>query len=332
MTSGGMKPVRIGVAGMGGFGLLHAMTLQGIGEAELVAVMHRRRDRLDEIADRLPGVHGYTNLEEAIAESEADAWVVASSTAAHAVMAQKILKAGKTVLLEKPLAATLAEAETIRPWVKPDSSNLMLGHILLFNSEFRQLAQEVRQRSPVEYLSSVRHRPIATMGALPGEHPLELLMVHDLYMTQVLMGRGDPVSFDCRVHRVGSGAVDLAIAQLQWPDGALASYAASFMTPGGMPADGFDRLEVFGTGWMARMQPNPRPLDLWDDRARWPMMLEIRADPHAPSGMMAEELRCFCRVVRGLEPVPVGARYEDAMQVQRWLDCLKASTQSSVSR
>ena len=37
---------------------------------------------------------------------------------------------------------------------------------------------------------------------------------------------------------------------------------------------------------------------------------------------MAEELRCFCRVVRGLEDVPVGATYADAIQVQRWMDKL----------
>lgn len=328
MTEAKFKPVRIGVAGAGGFGLLHALTLQGLGEAELVAVMHRRQNRLAEIAPKLPGVRGYTNLDQAVTESGAEAWVIASSTAAHVAMTETILKAGKPVLLEKPLAESLADAERLRSWVKSDSGNLMLGHIMLFNSEFRQLLDEVRKRGPVAYLNSVRHRPIATMNVLPGEHPLDLLMVHDLYMTQVLVDRADPVRFDCRVHRHRSGAVDLAVAHLQWADGTLGSYSASFMTPAGMPADGFDRLEVFGEGWAARLEPNPRPIELWDDRACWPMPLEIRADPMAPSGMMAEELRCFCRVVRGLEPVPVGATYEDAMQVQRWLDRLEASARS----
>jgi hypothetical protein len=47
--------------------------------------------------------------------------------------------------------------------------------------------------------------------------------------------------------------------------------------------------------------------------------LEIRADPSGPTGMMAAELRAFCRVVRGLQHVPMGATYDDAMQVQRWM-------------
>ena len=45
--------------------------------------------------------------------------------------------------------------------------------------------------------------------------------------------------------------------------------------------------------------------------------------------MLVEELRCFCRVVRGLEPVPLGATYEDAVQVQRWLDRLENSVVES---
>ncbi|MHC4442777.1 MAG: Gfo/Idh/MocA family protein [Planctomycetota bacterium] len=325
MKSGRFEPVRIGVAGVGSFGELHALTLQGIAEAELVAVTHRRQNRLDEVAKNLPGVPGWTQLEQAVAESRAEAWIVASSTAAHVPMTRTILEAGKPVLLEKPLAASLTEVESLSSLVASDSSNLMLGHILLFNSEFRQLADEVRQRGPIAYLNCVRHRPVTTMELLPGESPLHLLMVHDLYVTQVLAERADPVHFDCRIHCTDSGAVDLAVGHLQWEKGMMADYAASFMTPSGMAADGFDRLEVFGKGWAARLDPNPRPMELWDERARWPMALEIRADALAPSGMMAEELRCFCRVVRGLEPVPVGATYRDAMQVQRWLDQLESA-------
>ena len=79
-------------------------------------------------------------------------------------------------------------------------------------------------------------------------------------------------------------------------------------------------MEVFGTGWSARISPNPRPIDVWDEYASWPLALEIGTNP--PSGMMAEELRCFCRVVRGEQSVPVGATYADALQVQRWMDRL----------
>jgi hypothetical protein len=85
-------------------------------------------------------------------------------------------------------------------------------------------------------------------------------------------------------------------------------------------------MEVFGTGWSARIIPNPRPIEVWDDsRASWPLPLEIRAGAGGATGMMAEELRCFCRVVRGLQGVPKGATYQDAVQVQEWMDKLHAA-------
>jgi hypothetical protein len=96
------------------------------------------------------------------------------------------------------------------------------------------------------------------------------------------------------------------------------------MTPEGMATNGFDLLEVLGDGWAARTRSSPRPIEVWDERARWPMALEIRADQGGPTGMMAAELRAFCRVVRGLEPAPRGATYRDAIQVQRWMDRLRA--------
>jgi hypothetical protein len=59
------------------------------------------------------------------------------------------------------------------------------------------------------------------------------------------------------------------------------------------------------------------------------MNLEIRSAPLRPTGMLAEELRTFCRVVRGLESVPIGATYEDAIQVQRWIQNLEVVSEGS---
>jgi hypothetical protein len=93
---------------------------------------------------------------------------------------------------------------------------------------------------------------------------------------------------------------------LKWSSGVVASFAAGYLTPSGMAPRGFDRTEVFGDGWSARISPNPRPIEVWDnEKATWPMPLEIRTDASGPTGMMAEELRCFCRV-SGEQPVPTG--------------------------
>ena len=314
-------PVKVGVIGLGRFGRLHSLTLAGLAESELVALVARRQESLDKMSQELPGVRGWTNLTQAIQQSDAEAWVVACSTASHVIVAKELLESGKAVLLEKPIADNMDDAQSLAPLVQPDSSNLMIGHIVLFNSEYQQLREVAVQQGPISYINCVRHRPADIVKDFPDENPLHAAMVHDLYATQVLLDRAEPDQFSSQFHRTASGAIDLALAQLKWNSGPVASFAASYLTPSGMPPRGFDRTEVFGEGWSARISPNPRPIEVWDSHASWPLALEVRANP--PSGMMAEELRCFCRVVRGLQAVPIGASYTDAIQVQRWMEKLK---------
>lgn len=322
MAAKSFKPVKIGVIGLGRFGRLHSLTLSRLAEAELVGVVARRQESLAAINKELPDVPGWTNLTQAIEESGAEAWVVACTTHSHVAVARELLERDKVVLLEKPIADSLEEAEVLAPLVRPDSSNLMMGHIVLFNSEYQQLREVARKRGPISYIDCVRHRPASIVENFPGENPLHAAMVHDLYATQVLLDCAEPDHFSAQYHRTASGDIDLALAQLQWNGGPVASFAASYLTPAGMPPRGFDRTEVFGEGWSARIEPNPRPISVWDSEASWPLALEVRANP--PSGMMAEELRCFCRVVRNREAVPTGATYSDAMQVQRWMEKLNA--------
>ena len=327
MSQTNFDPVKVGVIGLGRFGRLHSLTLSGLAEAELVAVVARRQASLDALAEELPDVPGWTNLAQAVTQSDAEAWIVACTTASHVPVTKVLLQAGKTVLLEKPVADNLDEADSLKPLVRPDSSNLMMGHIVLFNSEFQQLRDEVRQRGPIAYINCVRHRPASIVEQFSGENPLHAAMVHDLYATQVLVGRSEPVHFSAQYHRTQHGVIDLALAQLKWAHGPVASFAASYLTPKGMPPRGFDRTEVFGDGWSARINPNPRPIEVWDETASWPMALEIRAEPSGATGMMAEEQRCFCRVVRGLQAVPLGATYADAIQVQQWMHTLDSCAQ-----
>lgn len=319
MSSEVVKPLRIGVCGAGQFGRLHAKTLAGLAEAELVAIVDHHPATLEHLPGELSKIPQWTQLSEAVVSSGAEAWVIASGTASHVPAATQILEAGLPVLLEKPIATNITSAESLGAFVGPGSCNLMMGHLLLFSSEFQGLNDELQARGPAVLINSVRHRPICTLKDYPGETPLRLLMVHDLYMTLVLTKGAAPSRFHCTRHQQGSSGTDLVVVNLQWPDGGTASLIASFLTPVGMPDEGYDRLEVFGNGWAARIHPNPRPFELWHDRAYSPMSHDIRLGAYGPEGMMAAQARHFCKVARGEARVPFGARYEDAMQIEQWL-------------
>lgn len=322
MKSGSFQPVRVGVVGVGGFGRLHALTLAGLAEAELVAIVDQRQERLAEISQELPNIATWTNLAEALQEAGAEAWVVATNTESHAPVAEQILSAGGQALIEKPLAESLTVARRL----ESSGNRIMLGHILLFAAEFRQLLQEVDRRGPLVYLNLERHRPTTTWDYYR-ESPFRLTMVHDLYLIFALTGGQEPSRIKGRLRSGEDGRLDLAKAHLEWSGGVWASLTASYLTPPGMSSDGFDRLEVFGQGWAGHLRLNPQPFEIWSERAEWPLALNIYADSVAPSGWLAEELRHFCRVVRGQADPPLGARYTDALRIQSWLEQLEISAQ-----
>lgn len=312
--------IKTGVVGAGNFGRLHALTLAGLAEAELVALVDNREDRLAEVSRELPGVPTWTDLGGALRKANAEAWVIATSTESHVPVAEQILSAGGYVLIEKPLAESLTAARRLEPY----SHKIMLGHILLFAAEFRQLLHEVGQRGPLTYLNLERHRP-ATTWDYYRESPFRLTMVHDLYLAFALTGGAAPKHISGRLRVREDGRLDLAKAHIEWPGGVWASLTASFLTPPGMKSDGFDRLEVFGDGWAGQLRLNPQPFEIWSDRAEWPLALNVHANSVAPSGWLAEELRHFCRVVRATAEPPLGARFEDALRIQAWLERLEES-------
>ena len=321
------QPHRLAVVGLGDFGSLHAATIDRLPECQLAAVVDHDPKRLAKARRRWPHAVPLTDTKEADRTLAIDGWIIASTSDTHVPIAREILASGGKVLIEKPLAESLSEAERLDRWVASDSSNVMLGHIVLFGTEFRQLLKQARNRLPIRFIDAVRHRPSTTLDTYPGENPFHLTMIHDLYCVQVLMSGSDPVSFSSHTHRDSAGRINLALARLQWEDGSIASLTASFLTPPGMPADGFDRVEVFGHDWAARISPNPRPIELWDEAPRHPMTLEI--DEDSATGMLAEQLRCFCRVLAGDADVPAGATFQDALQVQRWLQRLSEVTPMS---
>jgi predicted dehydrogenase len=325
MNEGRYHPVNVGVIGLGRFGKVHAKTLVGLTEANLTAIVDRDGRVLEGLEGELAPIPKWEDLSDALQRAEVEAWVVATRPDSHIRLAEEILAAGRHVLIEKPLAPSLEEASRLRSILGPSSPVVMMGHTMLFAPEIRQLMREVESRGRLIYFHSFRHRPASLWH--PGrDSPLRELMVHDLYLAYALVRGEEPVRFSARIHPREGGGSDLALAHLEWENGTWGSLTASFITPAGMSEEGYDRLELFGLGWSAHVSLVPQGLEIWSDRAEWPIALNIVADPESPSGWLAEELRLFCRAVRGRAEIPFGARYEDALRVMEWLERLEAGS------
>ncbi|UCE87945.1 MAG: Gfo/Idh/MocA family oxidoreductase [Deltaproteobacteria bacterium] len=155
----------------------------------------------------------------------ADAAIVAVPTIAHLAVVREALRAGLDVLVEKPIAATVEEAETLLDLARTLGRVLQVGHLENFNSAMRGLPDRIRRPRFVE-----AHR----LGPFP-ERGTDVdvvrdLMIHDLEIIQQLVGEeperveaiGVPVLTDC---------VDIANARVAFPGGCVANLTASRVSP-----------------------------------------------------------------------------------------------------
>lgn len=213
-----MKSVRVGVAGVGTWGANHARVIAALPEAEVSGFHDARPERAAEIA----GHHGgrpFADLDGLIESS--DAVIVAVPTTAHHEVAMRAFRAGRHVLVEKPIASSLEEADDMVRCASDAGLVLMVGHLERFNPAVEALlARSGRPRFvEVHRLSPFHVRGLDVSVVLD-------LMIHDLDILLTLAR--SPLR---EVSAVGvpvlSPSIDIANARLLFEDGCVANLTAS---------------------------------------------------------------------------------------------------------
>ena len=129
-----MSKVRIGVAGANGaFGSKHLDALAQIDEVEIVAAMATTLDKADGVADKYSISNRFDNYDQMLGLSDLDAVILATPTQIHAEQGLKAMAAGKHVLIEIPMADTLADSEALVAKQKETGLVAMAGHVRRFN-------------------------------------------------------------------------------------------------------------------------------------------------------------------------------------------------------
>lgn len=217
-----MKRVRIGVIGGGHLGTIHTRLLAGQEHVELVGVA----EPLAEVRERLaaqfqvPTVDNYRQLLGRI-----DAAVVAAPTRYHHDIALDLLARGVHVLVEKPLASTVAQAERLVAEAEKQGAVLQVGHVERYNPALA--AVEPHLGTP-RYIEASRCGPYSFRSTDIGV--VLDLMIHDLDLVLALV---DSTLID--VAAIGSPVIgpheDLAQARLQFANGCVANLTASRVHP-----------------------------------------------------------------------------------------------------
>jgi predicted dehydrogenase len=210
--------MRVAVIGVGHLGQHHARIYAAMEGVELVGVVDTNRARADEIAAKF-GATPFSDAREVM--DRVDAVSVAVPTAAHLDVALPFLAARKAVLVEKPLAPSVADADRLLAAAAVSGALLAAGHTERFNPA-------VEAARPL--ITDPRFIEVHRLGTFP-DRSLDIdvvfdLMIHDLDLLLAVV-KSDVVSVEAVGVNVLTPRTDIANARLRFASGCIANLTAS---------------------------------------------------------------------------------------------------------
>lgn len=209
--------VKVGVVGAGHFGRFHALKVAGAKRATLAGVCDLDAARAATLAREAKSVP--LDWDALLAAS--DAVIVAAPADAHFALADAAMRAGRHVLVEKPIAATLEEADRLAARARECGVVLQVGHLLRYSAEHQAIS--MRMARPV-YIDCVRIAPFKPRGT--DVSVILDLMIHDLDLVLALVA--SPIAgVDAVGAPVASEHEDIANARVRFENGCVATITAS---------------------------------------------------------------------------------------------------------
>ena len=211
-------PLRCAAIGVGHLGKWHAAKYAALPDTELVAVV----DADPETAQGIASEHGCrAEIDHRSLIGAVDAVSIAAPTTLHHSIARDFLEAGCHVLVEKPITATLDEAEELNRIAETRGLILQVGHLERFNAALRRLTESPLHPRFIESHRLAPYKPRATDVSVVLD-----LMIHDIDIILALVAA--PLA-EVRASgaRVLTGDIDIANARLEFTDGCVANVTAS---------------------------------------------------------------------------------------------------------
>jgi len=280
--------LKVAVIGAGHMGRYHAQKFAQCEGAKLVAVVDADASR----AAFFPGCDFYTDYRKVL--EIADAAVVAVPTDRHHRIALACLDAGLHVLIEKPIATTLKQADELIALAKKRRAVLQVGHVERFNRGFAALT--ARLDRPM-FIETERLAPFKQRGA---EVDVVLdLMIHDLDLV-VALARSEVKRVSASGFRVLTRDIDIATALIEFRSGCVANLSASRVSQAAVR-----KLRMFQHGVYVSA-------DLQSGAVRFVTQrggeLKQTDENYAGGDALAEQARCFVLAVTKKAPVAVSGQ------------------------
>src|ERR1019366_1219497 len=302
-----MKRVRVAVVGVGHLGKEHARILAGLPEVELVGVADVNLDQAQAVARRhnTQAFNDYWPLLNLV-----DAASIVVPTTYHVGVAREFLKRGIPLLVEKPLARTVVEAQELVDLADRHGAVLQVGHIERFNPAYEDLRS--RPFRP-KFVRAQRMGPFTGRSTDVGV--VLDLMIHDLDLllglVQAPVRSVEAVGMSCY-----GGHEDVANARLHFVTGCIAEVTASRASP-----TASRQMQLWGPEGYAEVDFGSRKLTLVQpsEQVRRHGLDPARLDP-ASRSRIREEL-----FTRHLELLTIDGKAQDQLtcELQEFITCVK---------
>jgi predicted dehydrogenase len=212
------REVRVAVVGVGHLGRHHARIAAAMRGVRCVGVLDRHEGRAAEVG-REHGIPVLNRLEDVVAAAEAV--VIATPTITHAEIAQRLVAGGCDVLVEKPITATIAEADALLAAARAGGRIVQVGHVERYNPA---VCAAFAMATDVRFIET--HRlGVFTQRSLDVDVVLDL-MIHDLQIVRELAG-GPAEEIRAVGMPVLTSTIDIANARIAFAGGCVANLTAS---------------------------------------------------------------------------------------------------------
>jgi predicted dehydrogenase len=331
------SPVRIAVVGLGYWGPNLIRNISELPGAEALIACDLRADVLEGIGRRYPSVELTTSYVDVLADPRVDAVVIATPVSRHHPMAKAALLAGKHVFVEKPLAASTAEAGDLIGLAERSGLLLMPGHTFLYSPPVMLIRDMIRsgELGEIYFISTSRvnlglHQSDVSVAWDLGPHDFSILR----YWLDETPDVVSAISRGC----VMPDIPDVAFINLEFPCGAVAHVELSWLAPSKLRRTTIvgsrkmvvyddtssEPVRVFDSG---AIPPNPETFGEYKLTYRTGDIVSPHLEAAEP---LYRELDDFCAsIVSGATP---RSSAELGLEVVRMIEAVDASLESSGAR
>ena len=300
-----MKKIRAAVVGVGYLGRFHAQKYAALSQCELTAVVDINAEVASRVAAEL-GTRALTDYRELC--GQIDAVSVVTPTDSHAEIATALLRSGAHVLVEKPIAHSVEQAQQLIDAARDHGRVLQVGHLERFNPAILA-AEPLLARA--RFIECHRLAPFKERGT---EVNVVLdLMIHDIDLVQMIIG--SPVAtLDAIGTPVFSGEIDIANVRLTFENGCVANVTASRVS---LKTE--RKLRVFHDGGYLSIDLQQKILTVIRKRllpaTAGELPVQIEEQSFAQGDALLAEIEAFLAAVRGERAVLVSG--EDGQRALR---------------